>query len=440
MSVRLGMYMKSDGRAAKVINWLDAAGLYNLDTLCKLYRDLPSDAIKILVKWQRQSVMHRKQLDDGSVVDAFALWAGTRQFELEPLFATGIIGPVGVVPEGDAGFLTTEKSIEQFLVDTFSTKSASDRRALMFWGHADGPGGVLFMRLAQLDAGNRSVSHRHLPQPKNAAIRTLVAAEPDWLSLFEVDTAFTRHAAKGDGESIDLVCFDACQDATIELAAVLAPHVRVMIANQSSTPIYGWPFDKWTMALDTEANPAIEDCARRIVAAYAGMQYENGVISAIDLKHVADMLPAIRAISEVLLADWQRLLPTFHRAAMQCPTIPNSFADKRDVVKLFSEMGLAAVATSPAPQTLVGACSTLVALAAKATIAKSDCKATPTYGYNGLSIYLPDGSLKMSQYARSVYAAGTSDFANFKVQTRWDEVVQRYTHFLSQAAATHSLK
>ena len=437
MSARLGMYMKSEGRAANVIDWLDNAGLHNLNELCKLFKNWPNHSVEVLVKWQRQNAMQRKQLPDGSVVDEFELWSGTRQFELAPLFGGGITGKVGLDVPGEIGILTTQRSIEAFLADCFSAGQAADRRALMFWGHADGPGSVLFQHIVKLGAGNLGVSHRNgLSPPAAGAMPNIVTPEPDWLSLFELEGAFGNVAARSGGsEKIDLLCFDACQDATLELAAVLAPHGKLMIANQSSTPISGWPFDKWPAALDTATNPSANDAAISIVNAYASAGYENSVISAVELGRIPEILRSLRTISDLLLSDWQEMLPVLHRAATQCLTIPQSFSDKRDLIKLFRLIGLAAAKLAPVHQPLARACGDIVQSASDTIIAKSTCKATPTFGYNGLSIYLPDGSQKMSPYAMSIYAGGSKDFGNFKSQTRWDEVVQRYTHYLFQSTA-----
>lgn len=425
------MYIKSAGDEAKIIHWFDNAGVKGLNQLCSLLRGW-SDSVEVLVKWQRQYAMHRIQLADGRVVDAFDLWASTREFTLSPHFNTGIAGPVGDIVAGRGAEMNTPDSLEAFLTTYNLMAQTYQRKCLFFWAHADGPGGVFW-----------SVTRKYAPKlfPERARKKADVlhkdySGEPlrqearNWIELQELEAALAKQAP-AKLQQFDFFCFNACQDATLELAAVLSPYGEVLIASQSSTPIVsGWAFDEWPKALDATLFSTNEIAAEKIVDVYAALKHDHGVLSAIRLSDVSNILNALRQFADLLLSDWLTLRNYFDEGAQNCPPIPYSYSDKRDIVKLFDSVKATLETHMPERYALIAACDEIIRLTIEATIAHSTCKKTQIYGYNGLSIYLPDGSQSMSIYALSAYAKTSPDFGKFKAQTRWNEVVEKYSDYL----------
>lgn len=254
----------------------------------------------------------------------------------------------------------------------------------------------------------------------------------DWMDLFELESAFEstfNATAPLKTTPVDLVCFDACQDASIELAAVLRPYGRLMVANQSGTPILeGWPFDVWPKVLNP--NTFLDDAAvaRHFVDSYAQIARSRNVISVMALSGVEKVLQTLGELSSILLSDWTACGPVLNEAASPaaCPSVPNSYADKRDMVKLVSNLRDGAIKRGGNFRQLADAAAAVVDAVTEIIVDCSTCADSRKYGYNGISIYLPDGTMPMSPYAATIYSPETPDFGGFKAMTRWHDVVSQF--------------
>lgn len=428
----LGLYIKSAGREQPNIHWLDHAAYRGLCAIDTLFASWPPSTIAALVKWQRQYAMQRVQLPDGSTQDGVLLWAGARQFTLTAPFSTPLSPDIGEAVAEPEGLLTTPESLIAYLRDYYAlvATSAPSRIALMIWGHGDGPGGVLLRNNRLLAAGMTALDST---ASQDASAMADANAVPIWLRLQDLERAFeTTKDATGLSRPIDFLCFNACQDATVELAATVVGHARYLLASQSSTPIInGWPFDQWPKALDRRAFADDREAVQWIVTAYDGIGRDFGVLSAIDLTRIPALLTPLRAFSDALLANPDRLLPLMHRGASQCTTVAMSSNDKRDTASLFALIGDAIEGASPdVDRAAVAACRDICQAVADATVARSPDRGQS--GLQGLSIYLPDGTLPMSNYALSAYGAEAGDFGGFKQATRWHEVVASYLAFINR--------
>lgn len=426
MKVVIGLFIKSKDDTTLAtppnIHWLDFSVLEELRGLHALQASRLTDSVAI-VKWQRKFQAQPTQNNNGEVVPDVMLWAETRQFEMKVGSPVKLEGELGFAVNGASGNLTTQISVEDFLlsVDTRIAAVQPGRTALVFWGHGDGPGAVVMIRRPPAE------NFESAGQTPMQATSFVVG---DWLDLLELHHALSdarRRAIK----KYDVLCFNACQVATLELATVLQPHGRLMVANQSGTPVrHGLPFREWPLALDPSFAPDDAAIARQIVTAYSRTARPRNVISVVALDKIAAVLIALTAVCRTLLQDWNRWADTFHAAAIRCPVIPHSFADKRDLVKFFSALALDA-AGSPAPSPLAAQCTELVTQAHAAVVGTSTCRESAIYGYNGLSIFLPDGTLPVSKYARVVYASPNAAFDDLN-NTGWPEVVRQYLALLRQ--------
>jgi len=139
---------------------------------------------------------------------------------------------IHLVENGD---LTLLESIEQKSMGESSTLAEfinfgqenypADKKALIFWDHGGG-----------------SISGFGVDELFNF----------DGLLLSEMQQAF---ANSFDGQKFDLVGYDACLMATIEMASILAPYAEYMVASEENEPGGGWDYAYYWDAL--AKNPAM---------------------------------------------------------------------------------------------------------------------------------------------------------------------------------------
>jgi hypothetical protein len=434
MAALLGMYMKSASKDEGLVHWLDRAGLLNLNALCGALHawDKPPH---VLVKWQRERELQNDQDANGQAIPWLTLWQGTRQFKLNPFFGSSVSGTPGTELSGPIGTLTTEESLRNFVhtIRRSIVDLQPKHSAIMFWGHADGPNIVLVNAVGfnEFQSVARARITRLLQFAFSETSNQLFAGDAatnsiDVLELFEIDAAFASNTDGSNKQKIDFFCFDACQDATIELAATLAPFGEVMAASQSSTPTAGWDYSAWPTALDASTHSTLDVTAAAILKAYSGLRNDYSVLSAIRLAQIPDLLTAIRAVSDQLITDWTRYHHALHGAVAACPAVPKSSSEKRDMVKLFTAMRDYASNVWGKTDTLAQTCTEVVAKIHNAIIGTTVCNESVKYGYNGISIYLPAKASALSPHSQRAYGPGTIDFGGFKRTTRWQEVVQRY--------------
>lgn len=106
-----------------------------------------------------------------------------------------------------------------------NTNYPADKRALIFWNH--GAGSILGFGADE-------------------------NFQNDGLYLYEMADAFS---ASFDGQKYDVVGFDACLMASIEMASVLAPYSKYMVASEEVEPGGGWNYEYYFGALSE--NPSM---------------------------------------------------------------------------------------------------------------------------------------------------------------------------------------
>lgn len=105
------------------------------------------------------------------------------------------------------------------------TNYPADKKALLFWNHGAGSiGGVCVDEYFNYDG----------------------------LVLTEMADAFE---ASFDGQKFNLIGYDACLMATVEMASVLEPYAKYMVASEEIEPGGGWNYEYWCGALAD--NPAM---------------------------------------------------------------------------------------------------------------------------------------------------------------------------------------
>jgi len=139
----------------------------------------------------------------------------------------------------------------------------ANRYALILWNHGGGWKGVCW--------DDSSVINGHA----------------DGLYMNELATALA-------GESFDLVGFDACLMAMIEVAWQVQPYSAYFVGSQEVEPADGWPYDQWIPGL--KANPAWtgSELGTRIVsdydAFYAAVGFADRTHSLIDQSVLSNLV------------------------------------------------------------------------------------------------------------------------------------------------------
>ncbi len=151
----------------------------------------------------------------------------------------------------------------------------ADKRAIIFWDHG---GGSILGFGADENYGN------------------------DGLFLYEMADAF---ANSFDGQKYDLVGFDACLMASVEMASVLVPYSKYMVASEETEPGGGWNYEYYFGAL--AQNPGMSGKDFGIAVAdgyyekYADTQMEGQTTcSVIDLSKIPVLEDTLGAFSDSL--------------------------------------------------------------------------------------------------------------------------------------------
>jgi hypothetical protein len=119
-----------------------------------------------------------------------------------------------------------------------------------------------------------------------------------------------KSALESVNVNIDVLGFDACLMANVEVAYTLAltGKVHVMVASEDYEPWYGWPYDAIMNYLVNNPNTTPEELAKVIVEEYV-KSYEHGsqgfaiyvTMSAINLDYVKDLVTSMKPLVTVLI-------------------------------------------------------------------------------------------------------------------------------------------
>ena len=148
----------------------------------------------------------------------------------------------------------------------------ADHQALILWDHGGGSNyGVIFDELYDFDS----------------------------LSLLEMETAFANVFGASPAEPpFELIGFDACLMATLDMAAVVKNYARFMVASQETEPSLGWDYEGFLTAL--AENPSFDGArlGRAICDSYARACEEEFMggevtLSVVDLSKIDTLLSAV---------------------------------------------------------------------------------------------------------------------------------------------------
>lgn len=182
-------------------------------------------------------------------------------------------GPGLIVLEEDLGLrpVGDPETLVDFIIWTIERFPAK-RYALILWNH--GAGSVIGYGLDE-------------------------RAEPSTLTLAGLQHALAAAYAR-TGEVFELIGFDACLMATVEVASVVSPYARYFVASQEFEPASGWDYEAALLALAADPSMDGAEWGRHIVDSYmehsrlhAGPVEEIVTLSVTDLRKVGAVVEAL---------------------------------------------------------------------------------------------------------------------------------------------------
>ena len=130
----------------------------------------------------------------------------------------------------------------------------------------------------------------------------------DTLSLPEIRKAFDEVSGETDAEklSFDIIGFDACLMATVDVAGILKDKAKYMIASEENMPSLGWNYKKWLTALSENTSISPADLGKVICDSYFSACEKADLadkitLSVTDLSKIDPLLEAYNAFGDEAL-------------------------------------------------------------------------------------------------------------------------------------------
>ncbi len=127
------------------------------------------------------------------------------------------------------------------------------------------------------------------------------------MTPFELELALQTIQNRTGIARLDLIGFDACLMAGIEVDAALVPYARARVASQEVEPGSGWAYDAWLGALAANPRASGLGLGREIAASYvaslaATPSGRNATASVVDLDLVPRLEAAVDQLAQTLVA------------------------------------------------------------------------------------------------------------------------------------------
>lgn len=369
------------GDAARwtVLVYLDGDNNLEADAIAD-FREMAAvgsdENLKIVVQLDR--VSSREDWDDTSAGD----WEGTQRFlvergmEPEPAAAVEDLGEVNMGdPATLADFIAW--GVERY---------PAERYALIIWDH-----GASWLGVASDDS-----------------------SDGDSLVLPELSSALQTARDRSGYGTFDLIGFDACLMAQLDVFKAIEPYAQVAVASAELEPNQGWAWDAWLGAL--AENPAQDAAAiapvivETYIASFEGSGNDDVTLSAFDMTKIGVVGERLNTLSSAMIAGMDGNYAAIGQARsfvdMYAPSFPEEFnaADLGHFAQLLGEQG--------AEGEVAAAAAALESAIGQARIANG----AGSYHQNtsGLSIYFPQlEELYIPEYERGSPLPRLTRWADF---------------------------
>jgi hypothetical protein len=204
---------------------------------------------------------------------------------------------------------------------------------------------------------------------------------------------------------IDLVGFDACYMAMVEVAYELSGVADYMVASQAGEPLSGWAYDYMLQDFVSFGSNSPEAIGRFIVDSYINHTPENNItLSLVNIKNINNLINRINTFTSNMMAyDTDDVITA--RVSAQTFNSGKSYS-YLDLLKLVENMS-----NIPGAQELLNEIQNTVVY----------CRNKNVLDSHGLCIYFPYSATSDSEY--SDYHHGMIHFAR---DTLWDEFLADY--------------
>lgn len=169
------------------------------------------------------------------------------------------------------------------------------------------------------------------------------------ISLPELDQALRTIQSQTGIERFDLIGFDACLMAQIDVLQTIEPYGKFAVASAELEPNDGWAWDTWLQNLETEPSQDTAAVAKSIVDAYQEF-YQNAdddtvTLSAFDLGKLAPVRDGLNTLADIMLREigsaYQPIAEARSSADAYSQPKPEEFnaIDLGDFARLLSRQG-----------------------------------------------------------------------------------------------------
>jgi len=308
-------------------------------------------------------------------------WQGTLRFHVTPGMTPEPVNALADLGEANMGNGQSLADFVQWGKATFPAQ----RTSLVLWNHGD---------------GWRANS---ITQDTRKAV-CWDETELDALNMAELGDALAQ-ATQGGAQPIDVLAFDACLMAMIEIDTQIQPYVRVRAASEETEPSTGYPYHAILSDLQANTGWGATELARAMVTDY-NATYHGETQSAIALGALqGGLVSAVDGLARALLAH-RAEYAAVEAARLKAQTFQGEFVDLYDLAERIGantnepEVQLAARAVLEAHQQTV----------------VHELHGPYWPGAHGTSIYFP-----ANKGAWDGQYAGDQEYLDFTAQTQWDE-------------------
>ncbi|GAB4113460.1 MAG: hypothetical protein Fur005_28870 [Roseiflexaceae bacterium] len=239
--------------------------------------DLEADALRDLHEMEligsTDQVRIVVQLDRGGQAGALPRWDTARRYLIgrddDPdRINSAVLRDLGQINTGDP------QALADFLVWGVQSFPAK-RYGLVIWDHGSAWAGI---------AGD-------------------VRAGGDTLSLPELEQALASTQAQLNGRRFDLIGFDACLMAQLDVLLAVAPYGDIAVASADLVPNDGWAWDAWLSSLTQTPSQNGRELAEAAVqsyqAAYQPRNLPNAMLAAFDLSQIPTLASQTGALADL---------------------------------------------------------------------------------------------------------------------------------------------
>ncbi|HMQ34129.1 MAG TPA: clostripain-related cysteine peptidase, partial [Chloroflexaceae bacterium] len=334
-----------------------------------------SDELNIVVQLDR--ISSREAWDDDSAGD----WDGTKRFLVERGMEPTAENALEDLGELNMGAQETLADFIAWGVDSYP----ADRYALIIWDH-----GASWLGIASDDT------------------------DEDAISLPELSAALETARDRSGYGTFDLIGFDACLMAQLDVFRAIEPYGQVAVASVELEPNQGWAWDALLAALAADPGQDGAAFAQAIVdtyiESYEGSSSDDVTLSAFDLAQIGRLTDRLDDLAGAMLADlgpsYSAIAQARSFASVYAPTSAEEFnaVDLGHFAALLPAQGAAGPVADAA-----AALETALAQARVANGAGAYHSDT-----SGISIYFPQvAELYLDAYERASPLPGLTEWDEF---------------------------